>query len=209
MARLKTQPSPGKGGKGALTLERILAAAAESFGRDGYQNSKMNRVAAMAGVSRAALYKYFPTKESLLLALHEKIIADTLAHAKAILASDAPALHVIGDWLRYNLLDERVRASVRILTLEDVQALLTLDHEATAQALKTMKLALMRVLRRGVQEGDLDPALNPADTAHMLQALAFSVNRNNMSDRPVVALAESRHVDAFLAALADGLRRRR
>ena len=50
---------------------------------------------------------------------------------------------------------------------------------------------------------------NASGKTNVLQALAFSVNRNNMSDRPVVALAESRHVDAVLAALADGLRRRR
>lgn len=205
----KSPQPPARANKAALTLERILAAAAESFSKEGYQNSKMTRLATLAGVSRSALYKYFPTKESLLLALHEKIIRDTLAHARAILDSDAPAMEVIEGWLRYNLLDERVRTSVRILTLEDVQALLMLDQQATSRALKTMKNALVRVIRRGIRDGELDPALNAADTAHVLQALAFSVNRNNMSDRPVVALADARHTDAFLSAVSSGLRKRR
>lgn len=209
MSGAKSRLPPGKGNKATLTLERILAAAARSFSKDGYQSTKMTRVATLSGVSRAALYKYFPTKESLLLALHHRIIEDTLAHARAILDSDEPALRVIEDWMRYNLCDESVRRSVRILTLEDVQTLLMIDQDATAHALRTMKNALVRVIRRGIRNGEIHPELNAADTAHMLQALAFSVSRNNMSDRPVVALADARHIDAFLAALSSGLRRRR
>jgi AcrR family transcriptional regulator len=204
---MKMQNAKNKTAKSALTLERILDAAAESFSKEGYQNTKLTRVAADSGLSRAGLYKYFSTKESLLLALHGRMVHETVARANSILGNDAPALVVIENWLRDVLCNEKIRRDVRTLTLNDVQAELLLDQEETPNALKKVRLALVRVIKRGIQEGDIAPTVNPGDTAHMLQALAISLNRNSMSDRPVVDLAEMRHVDALLAALVGGLRR--
>lgn len=57
------------------TVERILDAAAHVFGERGYAAST-NHVAERAGVSIGSLYQYFPDKDALLVALHDRHLDD-------------------------------------------------------------------------------------------------------------------------------------
>lgn len=62
LAAVDLEPHPG-------TDDRILAAAAELVGRDGLRNLSMDELAAVAGVSRASVYRLFPGKTALFAAL--------------------------------------------------------------------------------------------------------------------------------------------
>jgi AcrR family transcriptional regulator len=53
-------------------VDAILQAAARILVRDGYDHTSTNRVAEEAGVSVGSLYQYFPSKEALVAALHER-----------------------------------------------------------------------------------------------------------------------------------------
>ncbi|MBO0866086.1 MAG: TetR/AcrR family transcriptional regulator [Mycobacterium sp.] len=50
------------------TRQRILAATAEVIGRNGKRKLSLSDVAVQAGVSRPTLYRWFPSKDELLLA---------------------------------------------------------------------------------------------------------------------------------------------
>jgi AcrR family transcriptional regulator len=63
------------------TREAVLAAALRCFARDGYRRTALDRVAAEAGISRAALYLHFANKEALFRALVGDLHAQTLAAA--------------------------------------------------------------------------------------------------------------------------------
>ncbi|NKF21957.1 TetR/AcrR family transcriptional regulator [Solimonas marina] len=54
------------------TVEAILDAAARILSGDGYAAMSTNRVAELAGVSVGSLYQYFPNKDALITALHER-----------------------------------------------------------------------------------------------------------------------------------------
>ena len=51
------------------TRGRILAAAAESFARQGYDVTSVDAICRLAGVSKGAFYHHFATKQALFLAL--------------------------------------------------------------------------------------------------------------------------------------------
>jgi AcrR family transcriptional regulator len=69
----------------------ILDAALSVFAEKGYAAAKLAEIAQRAGVSKAALYLYFETKEELFRAVARTLVATNLsAMAGALEASEAP-----------------------------------------------------------------------------------------------------------------------
>ncbi len=60
----------------AKTLAGVMAAAAAAFARGGYAETSLDRIAADAGVSKGAVYAYFPTKLDLFLAVTDETLDD-------------------------------------------------------------------------------------------------------------------------------------
>ena len=61
-----------------ITVDAILEATARVLVHEGYEKASTNRIAKVAGVSIGSLYQYFPSKESLVLALIEHHCEDML-----------------------------------------------------------------------------------------------------------------------------------
>ena len=61
-----------------FTVDQILEAAAQVFDKHGYSDGTTNRIARQAGVSIGTLYQYFSGKESILVALLECHIQESI-----------------------------------------------------------------------------------------------------------------------------------
>jgi AcrR family transcriptional regulator len=73
------------------TRERILSAAADVF-QHGYHARSLDEVAARLGVTKPAIYHYFPSKEHLLCELYERVVDLSVARMEAVFNADtAPA----------------------------------------------------------------------------------------------------------------------
>jgi AcrR family transcriptional regulator len=75
--------SPGKAVKRRQTNRRevLLEAAARRFVEDGYAAASMRDIAGDAGMQPGSIYYHFPSKEELLIAVHEdgmRLITDTV-----------------------------------------------------------------------------------------------------------------------------------
>jgi AcrR family transcriptional regulator len=70
-------------------LERVLDAATEAFTASG-PDASVDDIARRAGVGHATVFRRFPTKEALMLAVIERRIAEIHAVADEALASDDP-----------------------------------------------------------------------------------------------------------------------
>ena len=57
--------NPSVGARGTRTQQRILHAALEVFGEDGYHACRVERITVAAGCSRPSFYQYFSSKEDL------------------------------------------------------------------------------------------------------------------------------------------------
>jgi len=66
------------------TVEIILDAAAQVFAEKGFSGGTTNHIAERAGVSIGSLYQYFPNKNSILLGLMERHLADGLRHMERL-----------------------------------------------------------------------------------------------------------------------------
>jgi AcrR family transcriptional regulator len=73
------------------TVEAVLEAAAQILEAKGMEGASTNAIATRAGVSVGSLYQYFPNKEALLLALHERHVLE-LEQRMAAAFAEAEAL---------------------------------------------------------------------------------------------------------------------
>jgi AcrR family transcriptional regulator len=65
------------------TRERVFEAALAEFARVGVGAAQIERIIALAGVSVGTFYRYFPSKDSVLLELQQRLVADVLRNFEA------------------------------------------------------------------------------------------------------------------------------
>ncbi|MDN8054369.1 TetR/AcrR family transcriptional regulator [Comamonas thiooxydans] len=71
-------------------VDAILEATARVLTERGYAGTNTNLVAERAGVSVGSVYQYFPNKDSLITALHERHAVEMHAAMETVLASTHP-----------------------------------------------------------------------------------------------------------------------
>jgi AcrR family transcriptional regulator len=75
MALQSRHAIPVQQARSQLSLNKLIAAAEHVLGRDGWQAFTMNAVAAEAGVSIGGIYRRFASKEDLLRAIKDNVLA--------------------------------------------------------------------------------------------------------------------------------------
>jgi len=81
----RRQPS---GASGTIAVDSLLVAAERVLVAQDLAGLTTNRVAEVAGVGVATLYRYFPNKESLVRALHERYLAQYVAAIQQTIATN-------------------------------------------------------------------------------------------------------------------------
>jgi AcrR family transcriptional regulator len=86
-----TRPRRSQDERSQATTEALLRAAERAFGRDGYDASSLDAIAARARVTKGALYHHFPGGKS---ALFEAVVLRL--HGRLVRALDAAAADATG-----------------------------------------------------------------------------------------------------------------
>jgi AcrR family transcriptional regulator len=137
----------------------ILAAALALFADRGFAATRLDDVAARAGVTKGTLYLYFDSKEELFKAVVRQELVPNLERAEALVAgSAAPSL---------DLLDQLVRDFARIigsplgaipkLVLTEAGNFPDLARFYREAVVERGKALFRRVIERGVAAGELQP----------------------------------------------------
>ncbi|HEY0296375.1 MAG TPA: TetR/AcrR family transcriptional regulator [Bordetella sp.] len=175
----KPRKTPRQGRSQAM-VEAILEATARVLAERGYAGTNTNVVAERAGVSVGSVYQYFPNKDALIAALHERHAAqmhtaidavlvasrpdslrdDIAAIVHALMAAHQaePALHKVleREFPFFDMPDEQSPADANIHgSLKS--ALETHRHEITPQDLDLATWLLMRLMESLVHAAIIDP----------------------------------------------------
>ena len=121
---------------------QILQAAAEAFQRDRFQSVALAEIARQSGVSKAALYRYFPSKEALFLALY---LSEVESLSVCELAADEPLWKQIADILVARPLLCRLTAILHSVLEQNLDS-------AQAKAFKLTLLQHFAVLSKRLQD---------------------------------------------------------
>src|SRR5688572_1481227 len=67
---------PGQTPQGAAARDRLYATAIQSIGTRGYEATTLRDIAKEAGVSVGLLYRYFPSKQAVVIALYDELSSE-------------------------------------------------------------------------------------------------------------------------------------
>jgi AcrR family transcriptional regulator len=152
----------------ADSAERILTAARRLVLQQGARRLSLTDVAALAGVSRPTLYRYFPSKEDLIAALGK-------LEYRRINSAMENAISALSGRQR---LEAAVDVVVHFLSEQPPRGLIDLDpgfvHDELTHVLPLITDALTAVLAKCAKEDDVALPAAPRDMASAIARIALS-----------------------------------
>ncbi len=146
--------------------ERILEVAKQEFARAG-ANASLEEIAKKAGVGPGTLYRHFPTREELLVAVYRSEM-EKLAAAERTLADTLPPVEALRAWLLLFVdavaAKQLIAAALNTL-IGDPKKVLEASHAQMHEALRAL-------VKRAIKSGDIRKDLDPIDLLRALVGVA-------------------------------------
>lgn len=169
-------PAPKKAPRlpeGQLREEQLLAIATELFARKGYDGTSLRDIAEAAGITKAALYYWFPEKEQ----LFERVVAGRMAalveRVTAAVAQGSDPVDRIHRFMR--VCAEQIDAD-RTAWVASSSTFWSNFNEAQRQAVVPLRDRFERLLRECVREAIEAGRLRAADPAIATRLLLSGLN---------------------------------
>src|SRR5262245_54100686 len=188
----------------AQRRQRILGAAALCFAKDGFARTRIDDVAASAGVSRALVYNHFGSKEELARQVCDHLLDDWSSAVDRALEDARSARDALAAWLRVNLSEER-RPLLTALVAPDAAPVLADWNAAAARAMEEWRAKLAALLQRGVAAGEFRADLDVPATAEVLRAMQVGMMQHLLDDKPFLDVSSERHLRVATEVLLKGI----
>jgi len=164
IAREKRQKSL-KDKKRELYREAVLDAAERVFGEEGYEATKVQRIAAESGLSLTTLYSVFESKWEIYRAVHRRRLNEVMQLAQGVVAREASPLETLIDGTRMQLRFFMDRRDYTKMQLKEVTAWSTIELLRSPEQVEGLGMGLAQfaaLFRQGIEAGDFvdeDPEL--------------------------------------------------
>lgn len=173
------------GSDGTRTAAAIRAAATRLIARRGYDALSMRRLAEEVGLQAAAIYRYYPNKQAILVCLMERHALDTLEGWRAVrpAASAGPVLRLEA-FTRFHIRHHWPRVDGLCVSDFELRSL-SAENFATIEALRNRyERELAGILQAGVAGGVFAP-LNAQVTARAVIAMLNGLTTWYSPDGPI------------------------
>ena len=167
--------------------ERVLEVAKQEFTRSG-ANASLEEIAKKAGVGPGTLYRHFPTREELLVAVYRSEM-EKLAAAERTLADTLPPVEALRAWLL--LFVDAVETKQIIAPV--LNSLVGNPKKVFEASYGQMHEALRALVKRAIKSGDIRKDLDPIDLLRAIVGVA------NVSASPDWQQSARRLVDILIA----------
>jgi AcrR family transcriptional regulator len=189
----------------AETRARILQTAADCFTRYGFARTRMDDVAAGAGVSRALVYDYFSSKQKLLVAVQRAALDEWFASYETVIADSVGARDALAAWLSFCLTPSDRHDLARAVFAADAVESAGGWTDWRAQLRDEWLARLTALLERGIENGEFRSGLDAPATALTLRGLQLGVTQQMLGDGPPTAIKPERQIEAAVDLMLAGL----
>jgi AcrR family transcriptional regulator len=185
---------------------RILAVATRLFAEQGFTKTTVEEIAATAMVSKGLVYVHFPSKEALL----EKVLSLALvewneATQEATRGLGDSMAALIGSVLRTSIAYANSKPILRAILAQDPRVLLSHNLDRTDRLARNYTQAMEKLLRRGVERGELRSDLDVEYTAWSIWLIHRDVvTELFVASRSSQDVDAARLVDASVAMITSG-----
>jgi AcrR family transcriptional regulator len=188
-------------------LQGILDAALDVFVEKGFADTRLDEIAARAGVAKGTIYLYFESKEALFQALiRSGIAAPIAAIEEKVLALDLPVeamLRILFRWLRQEILGTRRREIARLLLAEagrfpEIAAVY--HREVVSRGLGLLRGIAERAVARGEFASDEIVRFPQLAIAPGVVALLWTNLFQHLEQLDIEAMLDA-HIDLLMRAL--------
>lgn len=168
----KNAPKRGRGRPKTVDRRQAVAAAMDSYWREGVDAMSLNEVCRRAGLSKPALYREFDSEDGLLDAVIEHYREQRVVPLLSLLASDKPLDETLALLLAGLTADPGQAPSGCLFTqVRLTRPKLGPRTRGRMQAIERERLEAFEVwYRRALERGAANPALSPALAARYLDA---------------------------------------
>ena len=200
------------------TKERILETALELFAQSGYLGTSMNDIAKKLGITKAALYKHYTSKQEILDQIVERMNKMDYERAEEYEMPETEPNSMAEDYLSVPI--ERIRAYsaaqfyhwTKELFPANFRKMLTLEQYRDPELaqlyqsyLSTGPLEYMAAIFRKLTESDED-AMQLALEFYGPMYLLYSVY-DGAEEKDAVSPLLDAHIDRFIAKVESGYRK--
>jgi len=190
-----------RGKKRELYRAAILDAAERVFGEEGYEATKVQRIAAEAGVSLTTLYSVLESKWEIYRAVNRRRLAEVMSLAQGIVRKDMSSLDTLIAGTRMQLAFFMARRDFTKMQLKEVTAWSTIGLLRSPEQVEALGAGLQlfsSLFRQGIKDGyliDDDPELMARMVIASQQVrLGMWMDRGCKEDPNRVADAALRHL---------------
>lgn len=156
----------------AERIPQIIGAAMQVFARNGFAETRMEDIAQAAGLSKAALYLYFASKEEVLMASLQRFLEQGLTDLTALQAADGPVATRLITWTQQRM--GALQAEAAFLSIGFEFHALAARQTATRQVMQEYyhqyQTTITALIQTGIARGEFQ-----ATDAHEMALAIISV----------------------------------
>ncbi len=160
--------------------QQILEAAIAVFARLGFRSARMDDVAEQAGLSKAALYLYYKSKDAIIAALLQRLFVQEFKQLQALVESESKGLVIEQLLILTRQLASMMQWMSKLLPIAFEFYAIAGRDKAVRQFLKEYfrdyRRLLARLIKRGIEQGefgDIDAEATAITLVALFEGLAL------------------------------------
>ena len=164
----------------------LLVAAARGVFHDHGVDAPLDDIARRAGVGNATMYRHFPTRRELIIAVYSEEVAELCARSQSLLAEDPPG-DALFDWLQDFI--------AHVAAKRELALSITDDRTGQRSALfdrwhHSMHTAASALLTRAQSAGAVRADLNASELLALANGIALTTTDATQAERLVLLVRQ-------------------